>query len=239
MNRHPSILRSALLAFALLGAADVLAQRPLSSAEDQPPPVEPVSLASLVEASDLVALAQVADTDYVYARGFPTGGTAILRPLIGYKLTRPLEDLFELYEEGLREYECYFDNPPPGEEGRRFLVFAKRNEKVADQYVPPPQGCALEVLVTADNRYALKLPVEGVALSDDLAALGVPMDYADRYAVIGEDDVSPAERDRLLEGGWIEPAGDGAWRYTKGVDLAEVRRLLGPEALTLDRSLKR
>ena len=70
-------------------------------------------------------------------------------------------------------------------------------------------------------------------------AMAQPTEFADQYAVFEEDDMSPAERDRLLEAGWVEPAGEDSWRYTKGIDLTDVRRLLGPDAVTLDRSLKR
>jgi len=39
----------------------------------------PISLSELALKADLVALAQVRDTDYVYARSFPNEGSAFLK----------------------------------------------------------------------------------------------------------------------------------------------------------------
>ena len=64
--------------------------------ESEPEPVEPRSLEQLAMAADLVALVQVADTDYAFTRGFPSGGTAFLKVLIPYKVTRPLEEFLEV-----------------------------------------------------------------------------------------------------------------------------------------------
>jgi hypothetical protein len=224
--------------------------------ETEPPePVAPLSLEQLAEAADLVALVQVADTDYQFTREFPSGGSAFLRVLIPYKVSRPLEDLLEVYEEGLHEYECYFPTVDVGQVGRRYLVFLTFSRDVKEQYNGLAQGCALEALVTRDNRYALKYPLEGMALSEDYTSSARAMVFADENALISDEDISPDRRNRLLEGGWLireeaspeepddpfSPApseSEVQYRFTHGIELSEARRLLGPDALTLDRALK-
>ncbi|NIP17430.1 MAG: hypothetical protein GWM87_04160 [Xanthomonadales bacterium] len=198
----------------------------------------PIPLAELAAGSDLVALVQVLDTDYEYVRGFPSGGTAFLRVLIPYKVGRAQEDIIEVYDEGLYEHECYFENPPVGEEGRRYLVFLRFSEEVEDQYNGHGHGCKLPVLVSRSNRYVLRFPPKGIALSDDLEELAEPTDFADRHALVEEEDLSPAERDDLLARGLLEPAGE-RFRYTHGVELGSVRTLMGEKNLTRDRFLRR
>ena len=210
---------------------------PLSALEETPETPAPVSLAELASAADLIAVVRVADTDYEYTREFPTGGTAFLQILIPYKVSRPLPDIIEVYEEGLRAGECYFENPTVLEEGRRHLVFLKFSEEFEDQYNGLAQGCRLDVLVTSENTYALRFPLNGIELSDDLASIVQPIDYADAYAVFDFEGLNPEERIELQENGYLERDG-GAYKYTHGVALSEVRKLMGPEALTLDRSLR-
>jgi len=215
--------------------ANALSAEP-ESTEDT---VQPVSLAELAAAADVVVLAQARDTDYVYQRDFPVRGSAFLRVLIPYKVDQPL-DLIEVFEEGLREGECYFDNPTVFEEGRRFLLFVKRDPEDEERYRGLEPGCALDVLVVDDFGYALRMPADGIPLKDDLAAHAELMSFADIYAQETDDSLSSEQRDDWLERGWIRPAEDGeGYVYTRGVDLAKVRSLLGPEGVTDDRHIKR
>jgi hypothetical protein len=202
----------------------------LPAAEDAAGPAPPARLTDLAAAADLVALVQVRDTDYLTRRDIPVSGSAFLQVLIPYKSDRPA-DLVEVYEKGLHDNECYFPNPTVFEEGRRYLLFARRDPEDAERYLGLPQGCALEVLVAGDNRYALRYPPGGIALADPLEALAEPMAFADRYALVDDEALPPAERNALRDAGHIEDAGDGRWRYTRGVDLTTVRRLIDPEAL--------
>ena len=87
--------------------------------------IAPISLSELAMKADLVAVAQVKDTDYVYARSYPNEGSAFLKILIQYKLNNPAEEIIEIYEKGLHPGECYFENPTVLEEGRRYLVFLR------------------------------------------------------------------------------------------------------------------
>lgn len=201
--------------------------------------LEPRSLESLAAEADLVALVQVLDTDYETKRDFPVGGTAFLRILIPYKLDRPRPDIIEVYDEGLRSNTCYFPNPEVTEEGSRHLLFVRRNPEVEGQYLGLESGCALTALVTADNRYALRYPAQGLPLTDDLTALARPMAFADAYAIIDYEDLSVEERLDLLERGLLEEQEDRTYLVTQGIPLSAVRPLLGEDNLTRDRSLLR
>jgi hypothetical protein len=198
-----------------------------SHAVDKSPPA---NLSTLAARSDLVAVMQVKDTDYVYTRAFPSEGSAFLKILIAYKPAKSSEEIIEVYEKGLHPHECYFENPTVFEEGRRYLVFLRRNPDDPESYRGLAQGCALEILVTANNRYALKYPLDGIALTDKLDHLAVKYEYRDDNALIAEDSLSPTERDSLLARGLIIPYQEG-YKYTHGVDLTAARNLIDPEAL--------
>ncbi len=197
--------------------------------------IAPASLSELAKKSDLVAVAQVKDTDYVYARSFPNEGSAYLKILIPYKLNNPIGEIVEVYEKGLHANECYFENPTVFEEGRRYLVFFRLDPQDPEIYRGLAEGCALELLVTQDNRYALKYPVDGIRLKDKLAELAVKYDYHDNYAVISEESLSPARRDELLADGLIVPY-QGDFKYTHGIDLTTARNLISAAALKPRRS---
>ena len=96
--------------------------------------------------------------------------------------------------------------------------------------VPPKTIAALEILVTANNRYALKYPLEGIDLADQLDNLATRYDFRDNYAVVPEESLSPTTRDDLLARGLIIPY-QGKFKYTHGVDLTAARKLISTEAL--------
>ena len=227
----PSLILGSMLVFCTAAHATDAAQ----GDDDESPEAAPVSLSELAMEADLVAVAQVKDTDYVYARSFPNEGSAFLKILIAYKLNNPVEEIVEVYEKGLHPNECYFENPTVFEEGRRYLVFFRLDPQDPEIYRGLAQGCALELFVTQDNHYALKYPVDGIDLKDKLGGLAQKYDYHDNYAVVSEEALPPAERNDLLAGDWIVPYQDG-YKYTHGVDLTAARRLISAEALKPRRS---
>ena len=219
-----------------LGVTSAGAQAPATS-EAPDTTVSPITLDVAAAKADVIAVMQVRDTDYAYARDFPVGGTAFLAPLITYKTDRTLEDIVEVYEEGLHAYECYFPNPTVFEEGRRYLVFLSRSPEFDDQYNGLAEGCALEVLVTEDNRYALRFPLDGMALAADYGDYAAPMNFQDAYATVEEDAISPDKRNEWLAAGFLTGV-EGGYRYTHGIPLSTARGLLGKDNLTLDRELR-
>jgi hypothetical protein len=188
----------------------------------------PVSLSSLAASADLVAVVQVKDTDYVYTRNFPSEGSAYLKVLIPYKPHDSREDIIEVYEKGLHPFECYFENPTVFEEGRRYLGFFWRNPEDPESYTGLNQGCALEILVTAQNTYALRLPLDGFELDGTLEQYASPVDFRDSYAVLDEDAISPERRNELLARDLLMRYGEG-YKYTRGIDLTTARKLLSIE----------
>ena len=220
-NKTAIRLSTTLLALAL--------SSPLS-ARDQSPASKTPSLSELAAAADLVAVAQVRDTDYRRRRDIPVSGSAYLAILIPYKTDRP-SDLVEVYEKGLHEAECYFPNPSVVEEGRRYLLFLKRDMEDPERYRGLPQGCALEVLVDGNNRYAVRYPADGIRFRDDLTGLAAPMTFSDGYSVVLDEDLPPEAREAMLNAGQIIAHGDNAWQYTTGIELGALRALIGREAL--------
>lgn len=194
------------------------------------PAITPISLAELAAKADVVALAQAKDTDYLLRRDIPVSGSAYLKILIPYKMDQAA-DMVEVYEKGLHERECYFPNPTVFEEGRRYLLFLARDIENPERYRGLPEGCALEVLVDSENRYALRYPVTGISLSDSLAGLAQPMTFSDGYAVVDDEELQPAQRAAMLDAGQIRQYQPGQWIYTTGIGLARVRELMGSDLL--------
>jgi len=194
-----------------------------------------ISLTDLAKKSDLVAVAQVKDTDYVYTRSFPSEGSAFLSILIAYKPAKPTGEIIQINEKGLHPNECYFENPTVLEEGRRYLVFLRQDPQDPESFRGFSEGCALEILVTNENRYALKMPLEGIDLADKLDELAVHYDFRDNYALVTEESLSPVVRDDLLARRLIVPY-QGKFKYTHGIDLSAARRLISAEALKPERS---
>jgi hypothetical protein len=190
----------------------------------------PASFSTLAANANLVAVTQVKDTDYIYTRSFPSEGSAFLKVLIAYKPLKIADEIIEVYEKGLHPRECYFESPTVYEEGRRYLVFLRRNPDDPESYRGLEQGCALEILVTEDNSYALKYPLDGILLKDKLGHLAVKYDFRDNNALVPEESLSPVVRDTLLASGLIIPYQEG-FKYTHGIDLTVARGLITAEAL--------
>jgi len=183
-----------------------------------------ISLAQLASHADLVVLAQVRDTDYVYQREFPAEGSAYLKVLIAYK-SGHAGDIIEVYEKGLHENECYFPNPTVFEEGRRYLLFLRIDERHPERYRGLAQGCALDVLVDHDLQYVVRLPADGIRFTDPLQGVTREFEFADPYALVDSESLIPSERNQLLDNGWLVARGDG-YIYTRGVALTEIRKLM-------------
>ena len=191
----------------------------------QTAPDESISLAELAREAEAIVLAQVRDTDYIYRRRFPAAGSAFLKVLIAYKLDKAV-DMIEIHEQGLHPHECYFPNPSVFEEGRRYLLFLKKDQDSPHRYRGLAQGCALEVLVDRNNHYVVRLPASGIHLSDPLNDLGRTFEFTDRHALEDDETLPPQQRNALLAAGWIERKGDH-YVYTRGVQLSTVRELMG------------
>lgn len=207
------------------------------TAPTEPETSQPVSLSELAAMADVIVLAQARDTDYIYRRDFPVKGSAYLHVLIPYKVDQPLE-IIEVFEEGLHQNECYFPNPTVFEEGRRYLLFLKKDPESNERYRGLQAGCALDVLVTSDNRYALRIPVTGVELSDSLDQYSQRFKFSDSYAIVTDESITSTERENWEENGWLEPSAEG-YTFTQGVDIAIIRQLMGADGVSLDRHQKR
>ncbi|MGB0514084.1 MAG: hypothetical protein ACPGJE_04490 [Wenzhouxiangellaceae bacterium] len=114
-------------------------------------------LAERAAASDLVLLAQLDQIDYQYRRDFPVGGESWFRPLISYKSSIQPRDLLIVQEQGLKENGCYFPEPLPWDERRRYLLFLL-HDPATENLRGHPDGCAIEILVNDANQYVARWP---------------------------------------------------------------------------------
>jgi hypothetical protein len=221
------------LLVALLASAPSWAQDEQAASAETDETVTRLHPSQLAAESDLVVLGQLDRLDYERRRGFPVGGTAWVDVLVRYKVPQPI-DLVRIVEEGFGPDRCYFPDVPLWQELPRYLLFLKRGE--GRDYVGHRAGCMLEVLVTADNRYAVRWPQDALILKEDELELVEELDFIGPGATMDATDTTSIGRAELIEDYYMEDLGDRTLRYTRGIPLEVFReRIMGSEALTRDR----
>lgn len=196
-------------------------------------------LADRAESADIVALAQLDRIDYRHKRDLPIEGEARLRPLITYRSRAPLKGLIIVREKGLSENECYFPRMAPWDERPRYLLFliTDRETGVIRGH---PEGCAIEILVATNGRYAARWPQPAFggqngrgdealqARVEDMSFQG-PMARIDASDLLAHQRRARAERDFMrLEDSVLIP--------TRGIELTGLRQLMQPGLATGDES---
>lgn len=189
--------------------------------------------------SDLVVLAQLERTDYEYTRGFPVDGRAWFSTLLSYKAPRVVER-FIVKESGLKNIECYFPEKIDGEEGARYLLFLVRDPE--DGWRGHPEGCAFEVLVSADNRYALRWPQAAFGGQEGrgdevVQALVEAMDFQGPRARIDASELLAHQREARAEAEFMRIEGSFLLP-TRGIELGAFRQLIREGLVTEDGALQ-
>jgi len=190
-------------------------------------PLHPSRLAS---ESDLVALIQLERLNYERRRGFPVGGHAWVDVLIRYKTDQPIDRL-RIEETGLGPDRCYFPDVPLWQELPRYLVFLHRAGR--GDFAGHRGGCMLDVLVTAEHRYAVRWPQNGLTLNDDELELVEALEFIGPGATIEGAELTSLRKEALMRDYAMEEAGGTALRYTRGIPLEIFReQIIGNQALT-------
>lgn len=208
---------------------------PVSGQDDAETEAEyqPLHPSQLAAESDAVVLAQVDRVNYETRRGFPVSGAAWIRVLVRYKVPSPI-DFVKVAEEGFGPDRCYFDDGPMWEELPRYLVFLNRADK--HEFEGHRGGCKLEVLVTDDNRYAVRWPQEGLVLNPEDEALIQELTFQGPGAYVDVSEMTSIGREDLLREYHMVDTGDNRYRYTRGIRLEDFREhLIGSDNLTRDR----
>lgn len=189
--------------------------------------------------ADLVTLAKLDRTDYEYTRGFPIDGRAWFESLLDYKAPRVVER-FIVNETGLKDIECYFPEVESGVEGPRYLLFLVTDPEGG--YRGHPEGCAFEVLVGADNRYAIRWPQpalggEGGRGDPTLQALVEEMRFQGPRSRIDASDMLAHQRQARADEQFMRVSGTDLMP-TRGIPLSDFRRLMAPGLLDDDGKLR-
>lgn len=207
------------------------AEADAQAGQEEPEP----TLSSLASGADFIGIVQVDTLEYETMRDLPSEGYAILRVLVTYRhpgevLEAP--EIIEVHEEGFEPDACYY--PERQNEGRRYLVFLEERTGEDDEgrdkdgYEGTRPGCMLPVLITADNRFALRYPVPDVDIRD--RSVVRKMDFADPDAyVTAGDDLSYTRVDYMVENGWLQEADGNRHLFTTGIYLDDARTLMGLE----------
>ena len=195
---------------------------------------EPHWLAARAGSADIVALSQLERIGYEYERGFPVEGEAWLRPLMTYKSGSLLDGVLVVRERGMGDNKCYFPRLAPWDERPRYLLFLVEHSKVEHSenatFKGHPDGCAIEILVTASGSYAARWPQPAFggahgrggerlqALVEEMSFQG-PMARIDASDMLAHQRRARAERDFMrLEDSTLIP--------TRGIELTDLRRLM-------------
>jgi len=188
-------------------------------------------LADRAATSDIVALAQLDRIDYKYNRDFPVDGEAWLRPLITYRSQAPVKGVIIVHEQGLSENECYFPRMAPWDERPRYLLFLVTDSET-DTIKGHPDGCAIEILVTADGSYAARWPQpafggENGRGGERLQAMVEEMTFQGPMARIDASDMLIHQRRERAQRDFMRLE-DGTLIPTRGIELTDLRRLMQP-----------
>ncbi|MDX1624913.1 MAG: hypothetical protein R3323_00250 [Wenzhouxiangellaceae bacterium] len=192
-------------------------------------------LAERAATSDVVVVAQLERTDYDYQRDFPVGGETWFRALFGYKGGDDL-GLIIVPEQGLGNPGCYFPESLAELERPRYLLFLVRGEE--GELRGHPEGCALEVLVSSDNRYAVRWPQprfgDDAGLDDPvLRELARPLRFQGPLARIDASELLTHQRRDRAERMFMRVDGSDLLP-TRGIPLGELRGLMRPGLLDPD-----
>lgn len=188
-------------------------------------------LADRASTSDIVALTQLDRIDYEYKRDFPVDGDAWLRPLIAYRSQAPLKDVIIVHEQGLSENECYFPRMAPWDERPRYLLFLVTDSE-SGTIEGHPDGCAIEILVTADGGYAARWPQpafggENGRGDENLQAMVEEMTFQGPMARIDASDLLIHQRRERARRDFMRLE-DSTLIPTRGIELTDLRRLMQP-----------
>lgn len=214
------------LPIALFLALPVIAQ------DDEQTP-ERLSPADLAAASEVIVLAQLIYVDYERPRDSPVEGIARFDVLLPYKVPHPVNRL-TVFEEGVKDIECYFPEEPAAGEQRRYLLFLVPDPDKDERYRGNPHGCALEVLTTRENHYAVRWPQDTVVLDDEAEALVRELDFYGPGSRIDATTMTSTSIERRAENDAMKQV-EGHLVYTRGILLGEFRRLMGEAGVTPDR----
>lgn len=231
------IIAIALLLLALPLAAQESLGPADESTEDQPL----TTPAQRAAESDYVVLAQLRIYKYETRRDIPVKGSTWFDVLVPYKVPGPVERL-KVVEEGFGQGKCYFENVELFDEMPRYLLFLVDNpEGKPGELRGHPDGCALPVVISTDNRYVVRWPIENMRFEGDAEALVQEFEFQGPGAFVDLSDLVGYRRDEEIERLDLVQVEDDRgrreiYRYTRGIPLSEFRsELIGSENLTMDR----
>ncbi len=196
-------------------------------------------LADRAATSDVVVLAKLDRTEYEYTRGFPVDGRAWFDVLLSYKAPRVVER-FIVKESGLKDVECYFPETESGVENPRYLLFLVTDPD--DGYRGHPDGCAFEVLVGADNGYAIRWPQPALGGEDGqgdeaLQQRVETMQFQGPRSRIDASDLLAHQRRARAEAQFMRVDGT-ALLPTRGIALSDFRQLMRDGLVTEDGAMR-
>lgn len=188
--------------------------------------------AELAAESDFVVLGKLEIYEYEKRRHIPVEGKTWFDVLVPYKVPRPTERVL-VREEGIGEDKCYFDDVPLWDEMPRYLLFLIRDEE--GDIRGHPDGCAIPVLITTDNQYAVRWPIENLDVDEQAEALVREFEFHGAGAFIDLTEMTSIRRGETIERLYLAETDGKKHRYTRGILLEDFRQLLGAENLTRDR----
>ncbi len=235
------IIPFALLLLALPLAAQESSESAEASAEPSSGNQPLTTPAERAAESDYVVLAQLRIYKYETRRDIPVNGDTWFDVLVPYKVPMPVDTL-KVVEEGFGEGKCYFEDVELFGEMPRYLLFLIDNpDGGAGEVRGHPDGCAVPVVATTGNRYAVRWPIENMRFEGDAEALVQEFEFQGPGAFVDLSDLVGYRREEEIDRLHLVKADDDRgrreiYRYTRGIPLGEFRsKLIGSDNLTMDR----
>lgn len=188
--------------------------------------------AELASESDFVLLARLEAYEYEERREIPVEGKTWFDVLVPYKVPSPTERV-QVKEEGFGENKCYFADVTLWGDLPRYLLFLIRDEE--GDIRGHPDGCAIPVLITTDNKYAVRWPLENVEVGEEAENMVQEFEFHGAGAFIDLSEMTSIRREETVEQKYLVKTDSGKHRYTRGILLEDFRQVLGKENLTKDR----
>ncbi|MCF6301219.1 MAG: hypothetical protein L3J52_08910 [Proteobacteria bacterium] len=177
--------------------------------------------------ADLVAIAQVYNTDYQKTRSLNSSGQAFLIIRVAYKGASKNEIII-VNAKGFDDHLCYY--PERENEGRRFLVFLKATNNDSE-YAGFKPFCQLEILLTDLGQYALRYPMDSeIDVADEIIE---KMEFNDPHSVIDATEWTGIKRDAHQQKFQTILTEDSDMfqkyfylTYSKGISISHIRKLM-------------
>lgn len=188
---------------------------PVTSLTLSPPKADDPLLSEIAADAGLIAAVKVLSVARSEVGYGDYQGHAVVEVLVSIRGVRSGEEI--LIEEGPEDGLACLIPEPDYERALRLLVFLEEREDGTWAKTACPQ----QVLVTEAGQYAVRAPLDGVRIDDEINVK--EMAFSDPYAWLGPEDFSNVMTAEIARERMFMVDGEQGLRFTRGIPLWELR----------------